>query len=254
MVQRAHRQSDAHVRFDWGAGGAAAIAGDTDAAVVVDVLSFTTTLSVAADAGIAVLPYPWGDRAGAEELARERGAVLAVGRATAIAGEVSLSPLSIRAMTAKVPRLVLPSPNGSSLAFALASTSEVCLGGCLRNATALAGWLTEHLDRTAASVAVLAAGERWSDGSLRPAVEDLWGAGAVITALRAAGWSAASPEADAAAAAYAAVRGAELDSLLDCASGRELIEIGFTGDVRIAAEVDHSTSVPRLVDGAFRPG
>jgi len=44
------RQAASRVRFEWGLAGADAIAADADIAVVVDVLSFTTTLSVALDA------------------------------------------------------------------------------------------------------------------------------------------------------------------------------------------------------------
>jgi 2-phosphosulfolactate phosphatase len=36
-----------------------------------------------------------------------------------------------------------------------------------------------------------------------------------------------------------------------CSSGRELIEQGFAEDVAIAAELDSSTAVPVLRDGAF---
>ncbi|HRD61661.1 MAG TPA: 2-phosphosulfolactate phosphatase, partial [Nocardioides sp.] len=55
----AHRQLDHRVRFDWGPTGAAAIAEGADVAVVVDVLSFTTTLCVAVERGMTVLPYRW---------------------------------------------------------------------------------------------------------------------------------------------------------------------------------------------------
>ncbi len=50
------RQSGFYLRFDWGPQGAIAISSGA-VAVVVDVLSFTTTLSVAADLGVDVLPY-----------------------------------------------------------------------------------------------------------------------------------------------------------------------------------------------------
>ena len=74
-----HQQLAHRVRFDWGPTGAAAVAEGVDVAVVVDVLSFTTTLCVAVERGITVLPYRWkDDRAAA--YAEELDATLAVGR------------------------------------------------------------------------------------------------------------------------------------------------------------------------------
>jgi 2-phosphosulfolactate phosphatase len=111
----AHRQLDHALRFDWGLRGAEATAAEAAVAVVVDVLSFTTTLSVAIDAGIEVLRYPWND-GGAQDYAPLHGATLAVDRSRAGPGEISLSPQSLR--TASPPaRLVLPSPNGSTIAY-----------------------------------------------------------------------------------------------------------------------------------------
>ncbi len=86
---------------------------------------------------------------------------------------------------------------------------------------------------------------------MRPAVEDLWGAGAVIGGLSAFGSDSCSPEAAVAAAAYDTIRGRELDALPSCTSGQELSDAAYRGDVEIAAEVDGSTSVPLLVDGRF---
>ena len=57
----AHQQCPYSVRFEWGITGASALALDADVSVVVDVLSFTTTLSVAVEQGIEVFPYRWRD-------------------------------------------------------------------------------------------------------------------------------------------------------------------------------------------------
>jgi 2-phosphosulfolactate phosphatase len=85
-------------------------------------------------------------------------------------------------------------------------------------------------------VAVIAAGERWPDGGLRPAIEDLLGAGAIIAALE----GRQTPEAEG------------LERLLTgCLSGQELVHRGLRGDVRMAAELDAGDSVPILRNGAF---
>ena len=176
-------QGGCGVRFDWGLAGAAAIVGGASIVAVVDVLSFTTTLTVAVERGMAVLPHQWGD-ASAPVVAREHGATLAVGRSAAGPGDISLSPATVLRAEG-VERLVLPSPNGATICAALAGTGATVIGVSLRNAVAAAGWVRRRLSTPAGwgPVAVVAAGERWADGSLRPAVEDLWGAGAFLDAL-----------------------------------------------------------------------
>ena len=80
-----------------------------------------------------------------------------------------------------VARLVLPSPNGSTVSARLAAAGATVVGVSLRNAAAAAAWVRARAGD--GPVAVVAAGERWYDGPLRPAAEDLWGAGAFIAAL-----------------------------------------------------------------------
>ena len=261
-----HSQDRHVVRLDWGAEAAEALttyavaAGSPVCAVVVDVLSFTTCVSVAVDAGTRVHPYRWKDES-AQGFADSLGATLAQSRsATRAGGAVSLSPASIRA-AGRIPDLVLPSPNGSTVSALLAGAGASVVAASLRNRGAVARWLVGWLESVSggrAQPAVLAvpAGERWPDGSLRPAVEDLWGAGAVVTALvreleHRAGPMLLSPEAQAAGAAWLAAEDRLPESLAACASGRELVEQGWPSDVEIAAELDTSDRVPVLADGAF---
>src|ERR1700709_2111283 len=168
-----YRQQGWAIRFDWGLPGATTIAQGAAAVVVVDVLSFTTALSVAIDEGVEVYPFRFRD-ASAAAFAATRGAVLAIGRREAGATGVSLSPLSVREAARTGPlatsrKLVLPSPNGSTISRQLAESGAVVVGACLRNASAVAGWLTGSAAR--GPVAVVAAGERWPGDQMRPAVE-----------------------------------------------------------------------------------
>ena len=246
-------QGDYDIRFDWGPNGAHEL--KADAAVVVDVLSFSTAVTIAVERGMAVYPFPWNDERAAE-FATAHEASLAVGRLESTkSGSVvapSLSPAGLLACRFE-PRIVLPSPNGSSIAASLLESGSRVAVGCLRNASAVAHWLCAQLDE-GRSVAVIGAGERWgSDGSLRPALEDQLGAGAILSTLRSLGFGGSmSPESVCAAALFDAVQPVLADTLHECVGGRELTSKGFRADVAVAAELDASAVVPVLVDGAFR--
>ncbi|MFI1460025.1 2-phosphosulfolactate phosphatase [Nocardia carnea] len=242
-------QSGAGIRVEWGQAGARALGPHSAALVIVDVLSFTTTVSVAVDAGTAVLPYPWRDD-GAEEFAARNDAALAVGRrAISPQRPWSLSPTALR--NAPAPhRLVLPSPNGSAIAAAVSGTPIVA--ACLRNSTAVAAWLARQGWGTADQpIAIIPAGEQWpGQDTVRPAIEDWIGAGAVVSALARTGAGPLSAEAVAARTLYEGIR--EVPRLIsECASARQLVDMGFGNDVAVATEMDATTTVPVLVDGEF---
>jgi 2-phosphosulfolactate phosphatase len=215
--------------------------------VVVDVLSFSTAVTVAVGRGSAVRPAPPGPAAA--RTATRLGAALAVGRGEETPDRPwSLSPAALfRAPS--VPELVLPSPNGSAVAARLESVEATVVVGCLRNASAVARHLASTRSRR---VTVVPAGERWPDGSLRPALEDWLGAGAVVSALTRATFAELSPEARAAAVTYDAT-GDVAAAIRDSTSGRELRDRGYGDDVRAAVADDADDVVPHLVDGAFRP-
>jgi 2-phosphosulfolactate phosphatase len=139
----------------------------------------------------------------------------------------------------------LPSPNGSLLS--LASGGTPVIAGCLRNAQSVAQAAREIAGD--GIVGVIPAGERWPDGSLRPAIEDLLGAGAVIHHLSLP----CSSEAEVARGAFRSAGGDAARLVRACVSGRELIDRGFAEDVEIAVALDASRCVPRLIDGAYRP-
>lgn len=231
------------VDVDWGERGLARLLTRVDAVVIVDVLSFSTCISVAADRGITVHPVATGSDGA--DLARRLGARLATRRIDAGPDDVSLSPASLMRL-APGGSLVLPSPNGSALSAIAAGVPEVAVfAGSLRNrravATTLAGFRR---------IGIVAAGERWPDHSLRPAIEDWLGAGAIVDALAEASLSA---EAEFARTAYRAARADLMRLLHESPSGRELAAENHAGDVDVAAELDGSDRVAKLIDGAYRP-
>ena len=110
------------------------------------------------------------------------------------------------------------------------------IGGGLRNAAAVAGWVLAQQSAVGGrfTVAVVAAGATRPDGSLRFAVEDLLGAGAVIDALAELGIDHSSPEAAAAAAAYTGLKQSVRHLLSASATARET---GSVIDLTVSDEV-----------------
>lgn len=98
------------------------------------------------------------------------------------------------------------------------------VSGSIQNRAAVARWVLARQSERGGrfTVAVVAAGEARADGSLRFAVEDLLGAGAVIDALAAVGIDYCSPEAAAACAAYTGLSGAAAHLISASESGISL--------------------------------
>jgi 2-phosphosulfolactate phosphatase len=230
-------QSGFDVRCDWGENGIRHLAPGADVVVIVDVLSFSTCVEIANSRGAIVFPYRWKDGSAAAFSASVNAELAAVRRE---GGAYSLSPASLVDIPART-RLTLPSPNGSALSLATGTTPT--LTACLRNCRAAATAALRYGRR----VAVIPAGERWDDGSLRPAFEDWVGAGAIVSHLK----GSLAPEAGAALSAYLNVKRDLKHALKQCGSGRELIERGFEQDVEIASELDVSGCAPTLVDNAY---
>jgi len=153
-----------------------------------------------------------------------------------------------------------PPGEADPLATAAHASGALVLQGGLRNASAVAAYVrAEQVRRDRrTSVAVVACGEHTSERSdLRFAVEDLFGAGAVVDGLIEQGLDHTSPEAVATAQSFRSLRGA-LRHLVS-ASGSARALRGDPGDlpaaeerIRAAAQVDASGAVPVFRDGRFR--
>lgn len=242
-------QAGYRARFDWGPNGLRTLAPLAAVVVIVDVLRFTSAVSVATACGGVVLPYRWADDRG-PAYAAERSAILAGRRER---GEWSLSPAGLATLPAGS-RLVLPSPNGSALSFAARDHgARHVLAGCLRNATATAAHAVQVAGVTGV-IAVIAAGERWRNhtGPVRPAIEDLLGAGAILDGVaRLLDPTELSPEAATARAAFGEARPVIAERVARCGSGVELAERGWYDDLAACSDLDICDVAAELIDEAF---
>jgi 2-phosphosulfolactate phosphatase len=241
-------QHDFEIRCEWGPAGLSALLPHCDAIVIVDVFSFSTSVDIVTSNGAMVYPFQRaGTEPAAQAYAAERGALLA---GTDPQAGYSLFPSTLLEIPAGA-RLVLPSLNGAVLS--LATGEAPTFAGCLRNARAVAA-ASDRIARSGAGrIGVIPAGERWPAGTvagetLRPALEDLLGAGAILQHLP----GRRSPEAELAIAAFRHFQHDLAGSLRSCVSGRELLKRGFSREIELAAALDVSSHAPRLVDGAYR--
>ncbi|MDJ0785519.1 MAG: 2-phosphosulfolactate phosphatase [Myxococcota bacterium] len=251
MTDGPFSQAGARARLEWGRRGAALAAERGDLLVVVDVLSFSSAVSVAMGRGAVILPCDWSDDPFA--VAERERAVAAVRRERVPeAGRYSLSPPTLEAASPGE-RIVLASPNGATCARR-AGEVRALYAASLLNAKATAAAVRAELAADPSLCAtVLACGERHKDdhedGPLRFALEDWLGAGAVLSGLG----DSLSPEARAAALSFEALRGEIANTLHECGSGRELRAAGYPEDPASAACLDAIGVAARFEDRAFRP-
>ncbi|AWX56343.1 phosphosulfolactate phosphohydrolase [Brevibacillus brevis] len=229
------KQLDYTARFDWGYEGVEHVGAASDMIVIIDVLSFSTCVDIVTGRGGIVYPYQVKDES-ALTFAKQKAALLAGKR-----GEpISLSPACLKTVPMGS-RIVLPSPNGSTCTVLAKKTAAKVIAACLRNASSVA----KYIQQQKGSVTVIACGERWENGALRPAIEDMIAAGALLHELE--GYC-LSPEAEMAVATFRSAQAHLSAYLQNCASGQELISMGYPEDVALAAQWNQSGTVPVLND------
>lgn len=231
-------QAEFELRCEWGEQGIIQLAPISDVIIIVDVLSFSTSVEIATNKGAIIIPCQWHDQT-ASNYAKAMNAQLA-NKERKSNDIYSLSPASMINIPADT-RLVLPSPNGATLTLCTGQTPT--LTGCLRNCKAIADFAQNYGKK----IAVIPAGEKWQDGSLRLALEDLIGAGAILSYLD----GRFSPEAAIAVAVFQSMKDNLWSTLRNCSSGKELMARGFATDIELAAAINISRCVPLFRDKAY---
>jgi 2-phosphosulfolactate phosphatase len=243
-------QSPFECRVEWGRRGAREAAERGDIVIVVDVLSFSSTVVSALNVGAVIYPYP-PDLDG-KSYAESVGAEYILGRAEAARdGKPTLSPVTFN-NDHRNNRYVLSSLNGAYCTW-IASKVPALLIGSLLNASAVASAASKIKQVSGAAITVVPSGEMWNDvreneDRLRPSIEDYLGAGAILSKLE----GEKSPEAQVCIAAFNGMKDKIPELIWDCGSGRELRERGYEADVLHCGRVDVTEAVPILVGGHFK--
>jgi 2-phosphosulfolactate phosphatase len=237
-------------KVEWGRRGAREAASRGDIVIIVDVLSFSSTVVSAMNAGVIIYPYP-PDLDG-KSYAESVGAEYILGRAETVrAGKPTLSPVTFSTDHQNKP-YVLSSLNGAYCTWIAAKVPALLIGSLL-NASAVAEAANNIQQDTGAAITVVPSGEMWNDireneDRLRPSIEDYLGAGAILSKLK----GQLSPEAKVCTAAFHGSKDHLKELIWDCGSGRELRERGYEQDVLHCSQLDVTAAVPILIERRFQ--
>jgi 2-phosphosulfolactate phosphatase len=237
-------QSPFQCRIEWGQRGARESAERGDITIIVDVLSFSSTVVTALQYGAIIFPHP--NNAAAKGYATNLNAKLIIGRAEASRqGAATLSPVSFNS-TNLGEKLVLCSLNGAICTWIAAQVPALLIGSLL-NASSVAAIANQIQLATGANITVVPCGEQWEgiiheENKLRPSIEDYLGAGAILSELN----GTKSPEAKVCINAFQHSEEILSELIWDCGSGRELRERGFENDVLHCARLNVLNTVPLL--------
>lgn len=230
-------QSEYRIRCEWGEDGVKTLSPISDIVIIVDVLSFSTSVDIAVNRGATVYPYQWHNES-VYDFAKKVKAEVANAKNP---HGYSLGPSTLENLPEDY-RIVLPSPNGSQLT--LLAKESIVISGCLRNAEAVAKKAME----VGEEITVIACGERWySSNALRPSLEDFIAAGCIIRYLA----GELSPESESAVAVFERFSSSLFHTIQKCSSGKEKSSKNKERDLVLASELNVSKCVPVLTNGAF---
>ncbi|PLR86816.1 2-phosphosulfolactate phosphatase [Bacillus canaveralius] len=230
--------------LEWGKRGARNAASRGDIIIIVDVLSFSSTVVSALSKGAIIFPYP--PNLDGNKYAKQIGAEYILGRSEAAQlGLPTLSPISFD-YNNKNRKYVLTSLNGAFCTW-IASDVPALLIGSLLNAANVAAVANKLSLEKKANITVVACGELWSDvkeheDTLRPALEDYLGAGAILSYLN----GKKSPDAEVSIGAFHFSKSNLGGIIWECESGRELRDRGFEEDVKHCSRLNVYQTVPIL--------
>lgn len=238
-------QSPFQCRVDWGPKGTVEAASRNDIIIIVDILSFSSTVTTALHQGAII--YPFSMEGDINAFGLSVGAEVLFGR---IEGKrlnrPSLSPTSFKDYYTDK-KFVLSSANGATCTKISGKVPAILIG-CFLNISAVASVANKIQKTTNANITVIACGERWSNAKenedkLRPCIEDYLGAGAILNLLE----GTKSPESKVCIKTFKSSEKELEELILESGSGRELIGKGFSEDIKHSLRLDIFQEVPFLV-------
>lgn len=236
-------------RVEWGIRGAREAAERGDIIIIVDVLSFSSTVISALRYGAIIYPYP--PNLDGKSYAEKVEADFILGRAeSARIGKPTLSPITFNQEHSNK-KYVLSSLNGAFCTW-VATKVPALLIGALLNASSVASVANRLRLQSKSNITVVPCGEQWNDvkeheNSLRPSIEDYLGAGAILSYLE----GEKSPEVEVCIGAFQNVKHKIKEIIWECGSGRELRIKGFEKDVKHCSRLNVYQTVPILLNDHF---
>jgi 2-phosphosulfolactate phosphatase len=244
-------QSPFEIKVEWGQRGARDASDRGDIVIIVDVLSFSSTVVTAVDHGAEIYPCSPPINESVKAYAREINAQMVWGRAEALQfGGHSLSPTTFTSAD-RGQKFVMCSLNGAACTRVASKVPALLIGSFL-NASAVAQIANQLRAKLNANLTVIPCGEQWpnsleNENKLRPGIEDYLGAGMIVSQLI----GSKSPEAEVCVGAFEYAENRLNELIWDAASSRELRERGYEQDVIHCSKVDISKAVPILVENRF---
>ena len=245
-MENIFNQAPFQCRMDWAERGTIEASNRGDIIIIIDVLSFSSTVTNAVHSGVTIYPFP--KVGGIQEFGKLVGAEVCLGRKEAREENTpSLSAPSFNE-SFRGKKFVLSSRNGATCTKASKKVPALLIG-CFLNVSAVAKVANKIQKETGANITVIACGERWSrineePQELRPSIEDYLCAGAILELLD----GTKSPEARVCVSAFQCSKKDLTELLSDSSSGRELKARDFSSDVDFAIQFDKFQEVPILME------
>ncbi len=241
------QKSIAH--FDWGVHGVKQAVKKGDIIIIVDVLSFSTSVAIAVKNSAFIFPALSNEDA--VNIKDQFNTEISVKRNEVPSkGNFSLSPATYYEIEPET-KIALLSPNGATCTKQVDNSQSVFCGALVNCSTVAEAAFNEAVKQNS-NITVIACGERLKGTDdiykIRMAVEDYLGAGAILSKIPLP----KTAESIVCENAYGKLVNHVPDLIWKCESGVELREINFGNDIHIATNLNSIPVAPVYRNGFYQ--